>query len=151
MGKRLSKIYTRTGDDGETGLGDGDRIAKDSPRVTAMGDIDERQPGSDSLVEEMAVTPEELDRYSQAFLRGALNIGSSTLGGEVSIPTFRRIQARHAAKRLKISWTSRTPNCRPWKTSSCRAARGSSPRCILPARSAAAPSAAWCISLAMKT
>ena len=41
MGNRLSKIYTRTGDDGTTGLGDGSRINKDSPRVNAMGDVDE--------------------------------------------------------------------------------------------------------------
>ena len=41
MGNRLSKIYTRTGDDGSTGLGDGSRVAKDSARVTAYGTIDE--------------------------------------------------------------------------------------------------------------
>lgn len=41
MGNRLSKIYTRTGDDGTTGLGDGSRVAKDSPRVTAYGTVDE--------------------------------------------------------------------------------------------------------------
>lgn len=41
MGKRLSKIYTRTGDDGTTGLGDGSRVAKDSLRVEAYGTIDE--------------------------------------------------------------------------------------------------------------
>ncbi|MFM9914135.1 MAG: cob(I)yrinic acid a,c-diamide adenosyltransferase [Methylophilaceae bacterium] len=41
MGNRLSKIVTRTGDDGTTGLGDGSRTAKDSLRVTALGDVDE--------------------------------------------------------------------------------------------------------------
>jgi len=41
MGKRLSKIYTRTGDDGTTGLGDGTRVAKDHPRVEAYGTVDE--------------------------------------------------------------------------------------------------------------
>jgi cob(I)alamin adenosyltransferase len=41
MGKRLSKIYTRTGDDGTTGLGDGTRVAKDSLRVEAYGTVDE--------------------------------------------------------------------------------------------------------------
>jgi cob(I)alamin adenosyltransferase len=41
MGHRLSKIYTRTGDDGSTGLGDGTRVAKDSARVAAYGTIDE--------------------------------------------------------------------------------------------------------------
>ena len=41
MGNRLSKIYTRTGDDGSTGLGDGTRVDKDSLRVEAMGAVDE--------------------------------------------------------------------------------------------------------------
>jgi len=41
MGNRLSRIYTRTGDDGTTGLGDGTRIAKDSARVAAYGTVDE--------------------------------------------------------------------------------------------------------------
>ncbi|MBV2234016.1 MAG: cob(I)yrinic acid a,c-diamide adenosyltransferase [Sterolibacterium sp.] len=41
MGHRLSKIYTRTGDTGTTGLGDGSRTSKNSLRITAIGDIDE--------------------------------------------------------------------------------------------------------------
>jgi cob(I)alamin adenosyltransferase len=41
MGNRLSKIYTRTGDDGTTGLGGGDRISKSSPRMEAIGTVDE--------------------------------------------------------------------------------------------------------------
>jgi cob(I)alamin adenosyltransferase len=41
MGNRLSKIYTRTGDDGTTGLGDGTRVPKDGERVEAYGTVDE--------------------------------------------------------------------------------------------------------------
>lgn len=41
MGNRLTKIYTKTGDDGSTGLGDGSRVSKDSARVTAFGTVDE--------------------------------------------------------------------------------------------------------------
>ncbi|HZV53972.1 MAG TPA: cob(I)yrinic acid a,c-diamide adenosyltransferase [Rhodocyclaceae bacterium] len=41
MGHRLSKIVTRTGDAGTTGLGDGSRVAKDSLRIAALGDVDE--------------------------------------------------------------------------------------------------------------
>ena len=40
MGKRLTKIYTRTGDDGTTGLGDGSRLAKDSLRIESIGAVD---------------------------------------------------------------------------------------------------------------
>ena len=41
MGKRLTQIATRTGDDGTTGLGDNTRVPKNSLRVQAMGDVDE--------------------------------------------------------------------------------------------------------------
>ncbi len=41
MGNRLSKIYTRTGDGGSTGLGDGSRVAKDSLRIEVLGTLDE--------------------------------------------------------------------------------------------------------------
>ena len=41
MGNRLSKIYTRTGDDGTTGMGDGSRFEKDDPRIEAIGAVDE--------------------------------------------------------------------------------------------------------------
>lgn len=41
MGNRLSKIYTRTGDAGSTGLGDGSRTSKNSLRITALGEVDE--------------------------------------------------------------------------------------------------------------
>jgi len=41
MGHRLTKIYTRTGDSGDTGLGDGSRVPKDSQRIHALGEVDE--------------------------------------------------------------------------------------------------------------
>jgi cob(I)alamin adenosyltransferase len=41
MGNRISKVTTRTGDTGKTGLADGSRLDKDHPRIVAIGDIDE--------------------------------------------------------------------------------------------------------------
>jgi cob(I)alamin adenosyltransferase len=41
MGKRISRVYTRTGDDGSTGLADGSRVAKDDARIEAIGAVDE--------------------------------------------------------------------------------------------------------------
>jgi cob(I)alamin adenosyltransferase len=41
MANRLTRIYTRTGDDGTTGLGDGSRVAKDALRVASLGEVDE--------------------------------------------------------------------------------------------------------------
>jgi len=62
MGHRLSKITTRTGDGGETGLGDGSRVRKDSPRVAALGEIDGQLIGIDEQnhVIEAAVPAHEL-------------------------------------------------------------------------------------------
>ena len=67
MGHRLSKITTRTGDAGKTGLGDGSRVSKAAARVQALGDIDEL---NSSLGEEHAEVQQAL----------------FDLGGEVSIP-----------------------------------------------------------------
>ena len=61
MGHRLSKIYTKTGDNGTTGLGDGERIAKTDPRVEAMGDIDELNSLLGVLISEL---PMDADRKS---------------------------------------------------------------------------------------
>jgi cob(I)alamin adenosyltransferase len=79
MGHRLSKITTRTGDAGETGLGDGVRVPKDHPRVAALGDIDELNSALG------LVLAEELPKD----LRGALSEVQQDLfdvGGELSIP-----------------------------------------------------------------
>ena len=61
MGNRLSKIYTRTGDDGTTGLGDGSRVPKTSPRVEAMGAVDELNSVIGLLMTESLPTPEGPD------------------------------------------------------------------------------------------
>ena len=79
MGHRLSKIYTRTGDDGSTGLGDGTRTGKDALRVAAMGDVDELN----SLLGLLLC--EELPGEVRTLLSGIQN-DLFDLGGEVSIP-----------------------------------------------------------------
>lgn len=79
MGNRLSKIYTKTGDDGTTGLGDGSRVKKDSTRVEAMGDIDELNCGIGLL------RAEDLPGAIDVLLRQIQN-ALFDLGGELSIP-----------------------------------------------------------------
>ena len=79
MGHRLSKIYTRTGDAGTTGLGDGTRTAKNSARVAAMGDVDELN----SLIG--VILFEELPADVREFYTG-LQHDLFDLGGETSIP-----------------------------------------------------------------
>lgn len=79
MGNRLSKIYTKTGDNGTTGLGDGGRTSKCSKRVEAMGDIDELNCNIGLL------RSEELADEIQIFLKQIQN-ELFDLGGELSIP-----------------------------------------------------------------
>jgi len=60
MGNRLSKIVTRTGDTGTTGLGDGSRVPKDSPRIDAIGEIDELNSSLGVMLAEQL--PDEIRR-----------------------------------------------------------------------------------------
>jgi cob(I)alamin adenosyltransferase len=81
MGKRLTQIATRTGDDGTTGLGDNTRVPKDSLRVHAMGDVDELNSHIGLLLcEGLSEGVSELlvEIQHQLF----------NLGGELSIPGF---------------------------------------------------------------
>jgi len=70
MGHRLSRIYTRTGDDGTTGLANGERVDKTDPRVTAFGDVDETNSALGLLLAEP----------------------------ELSLPGYRQITAEHVAR-----------------------------------------------------
>ena len=88
MGNRLSKIVTRTGDAGMTGLGDGSRIAKDSLRIAAIGDIDELNSSLGVLL------AEDLPEDVRSALLGAQN-DLFDLGGEVCIPTSEIIGDAH--------------------------------------------------------
>ena len=94
MGKRLSKIYTRTGDSGETGLGDGNRVAKTDVRIEAIGAIDELNSYIGLLIETLKETNcDELDKVL-SFL-GTSQHCLFDLGGELSIPSFELIKAHH--------------------------------------------------------
>lgn len=86
MGKRLTQIATRTGDDGTTGLGDNTRVPKDSLRVRAMGDVDELNSHIGVLLcEEM---PPEVRAVLVEIQHQLFN-----LGGELSIPGFELLKA----------------------------------------------------------
>lgn len=82
MGNRLSKIYTRTGDDGSTGLGDGSRVAKDNVRVEAYGTVDELNACLGMLRAQM-----EPDHAEQTLL-GDIQHDLFDLGGELCIPGY---------------------------------------------------------------
>ena len=79
MGHRLSKITTRTGDGGDTGLGDGSRVRKDSPRVTALGEIDELNSAIGLLLAEPV--PHAVRSSLESIQHDLFD-----LGGDVSIP-----------------------------------------------------------------
>ena len=85
MGKRLTRIVTRTGDDGTTGLGDGSRVPKDAARIAAMGDVDELNSTIGVLAAE-ALPPAIAD----ALLR--IQHDLFDLGGELSIPGFENLK-----------------------------------------------------------
>ena len=87
MGHRLSKIVTRSGDAGETGLGDGTRVAKDSLRIDAIGDVDELNSCIGLILTENL--PHEINQC-------LINIQHDLfdLGAELSVPVYINITER---------------------------------------------------------
>ena len=86
MGHRLSKIYTKTGDVGTTGLGDGSRISKDSPRVEAYGAVDEANSAIGVVLSHASV-PNRIRRCLTAVQHDLFE-----LGGELCIPGHEAVQ-----------------------------------------------------------
>jgi len=80
MGNRLTKIYTRTGDDGTTGLGNGERVPKEHPRVEAYGTVDELNSAIGVLLAEPAL-PAEVSPMLRSMQHRLFD-----LGGELSVP-----------------------------------------------------------------
>ncbi len=92
MGNRLSRIYTRTGDEGTTGLGDGTRVPKDSLRVEAFGTVDELN----SAIGVLLATPEVPPAVAACLIEVQHELFD--LGGELCIPGHRVITAEHVTR-----------------------------------------------------
>ena len=92
MGNRLSKIYTRTGDDGTTGLGDGSRVPKDSVRVEAYGTVDELNSALGVLLALPKLPPE----VSACLIEVQHELFD--MGGELCIPGHLAITAEQVVR-----------------------------------------------------
>ena len=85
MGNRLTKLYTKTGDDGTTGLGDGSRTEKDSVRIEAVGTIDELNSWIGLLIADLSVDEPLTESLTEIQHR------LFDLGGELAVPGFQLI------------------------------------------------------------
>ena len=92
MGNRLSRIVTRTGDGGSTGLGDGSRVAKDAARIEAIGCVDELN----SSIGLIAAAPELPAAVAHCLLR--LQHDLFDLGGELAVPGHTMVTEAHIAR-----------------------------------------------------
>ncbi len=108
MGNRLSKIYTRTGDDGSTGLGDGTRVSKDSLRVEAYGTVDEANSCIGAVLANDAL-PADIRRCLTEVQHDLFD-----LGGELCIPGHRMIAASYI-ERLERELDALNENLPPLK------------------------------------
>lgn len=91
MGHRLSKIYTRTGDAGSTGLGDGTRVPKTHARIEAYGAVDEANSAIGMAL--AASIPDDVARVLTRVQHELFD-----LGGELSVPGMRIISAEHVTR-----------------------------------------------------
>ena len=92
MGNRLSKIYTKTGDDGTTGLGDGTRVRKDDSRVEAYGTADELNSAIGVLLAVPGLPAQIVECLTE------VQHELFDLGGELCIPGHRAIQAAQVTR-----------------------------------------------------
>jgi len=92
MGNRLSRIYTRTGDNGSTGLGDGTRVPKETLRVEAYGTVDEANSAI-GVVLSAAGLPDQITLCLTEVQHDLFD-----LGGELCIPGTRMIVAAHVER-----------------------------------------------------
>jgi cob(I)alamin adenosyltransferase len=108
MGHRLSKIYTRTGDDGTTGLGDGTRVPKTHARIEAYGTVDE---ANSALGMALAVPglPEAITAALTQIQHELFDLGS-----ELAVPGYRVINDQHV-ERLEQTLDGFNENLPPLK------------------------------------
>lgn len=94
MGNRLSKIYTRTGDTGETGLADGRRVSKDHPRIEAMGEVDTLNGQLGLLLAELAeAAPRWPGLQEIEAVLAPCQHRLFDLGGELAMPDYAALDA----------------------------------------------------------
>lgn len=112
MGHRISKVYTGTGDSGDSGLADGSRLPKDHPRFEAMGVLDQLNSQLGLLLaqlqQESSAHPqlEEVARVLQPWQHLLFD-----LGGELAMPQYQVVQAGHTRQleRQIDQWTAQLP------------------------------------------
>ncbi len=93
MGYRLSKIYTRTGDGGETGLADGRRVTKDHPRVDAMGEVDTLNSHIGLLLADMVEHTKQWPGLTEIIeVLAPCQHRLFDLGGELAMPDYQALQ-----------------------------------------------------------
>jgi cob(I)alamin adenosyltransferase len=94
MAYRLSKIYTRTGDAGETGLADGRRVTKDHPRVDAMGEVDTLNSQLGLLLADLAEQQAQWPGLGEIIeVLAPCQHRLFDLGGELAMPVYQALQA----------------------------------------------------------
>ncbi|UPQ83764.1 cob(I)yrinic acid a,c-diamide adenosyltransferase [Pseudomonas knackmussii] len=99
MGNRLSKIYTRTGDTGETGLADGRRVPKDHPRIEAMGEVDTLNSQLGLLLAELAEAQTRWPDLAELIeVLGPCQHRLFDLGGELAMPDYQALTDAEVAR-----------------------------------------------------
>lgn len=109
MSNRLTKIYTRTGDDGTTGMANGSRLSKADLRFEAMGKVDmlNAQIGLlRAVLTTTNLTNEKLDNQLRGIQHQLFNIG-----GELAMPEFKMLTAEHslALEQQMDEWNTTLP------------------------------------------
>lgn len=94
MGYRLSKIYTRTGDTGETGLADGRRVGKDHPRIEAIGEVDTLNSQLGLLLAELIEQQNHCPALGELIeVLSPCQHRLFDLGGELAMPDYQALQS----------------------------------------------------------